>query len=147
VALLGVGSELRGDDAVGMHVAEMLRSRERAHPRLKVHLCSTAPESATGPIRSQKPSHLIVVDAVALGATPGEVALLERSDIDGVTFSTHTLPLSVVLDFIGHDNPTLDAFVIAVQAEQLLFGEPLSERVASTANALAQVILDSLPDD
>ncbi|MGC4067823.1 MAG: hydrogenase 3 maturation endopeptidase HyCI [Polyangiaceae bacterium] len=145
VALLGVGSELRGDDAVGMRVAEILEQRD-AHPRLKIHLGSTAPENATGPIRKQNPTHLVIVDAVALGASPGEVAILERSDIAGTTFCTHTLPLSVVLDFIGYDNPTLDIFVIAIQAEHLLFGEALSERVEHAAQAIAHALYESLPN-
>lgn len=145
VAVLGVGSELRGDDAVGMRVAELLRTQELAHPRLVSHAGSTAPESATGPIRSQKPSHLIIVDAAALRTSPGEVALLEREDIDGITFCTHALPLSVVIDFLRYDNSDLDAFALAIQAEHLFFGEPLSVRVEQTARAVAQLLVDCLP--
>jgi hydrogenase 3 maturation protease len=112
---------------------------------LVAHSGSTAPESTTGPIRVQKPSHLIIVDAAALGATPGEVALLEREDIDGITFCTHALPLSVVIDFIRSDHSALDVFALAVQAEHLLFGEPLSLRVEQAARAVAQLLVDCLP--
>jgi hydrogenase 3 maturation protease len=129
-----------------MRVAQLLNSEEFAHPKLKIHLGSTAPESATGPIRTQKPSHLVVIDAAALGTTPGSVALLERQDIDGITFCTHALPLSVVIDFIQSDNPELDAFAVAVQAEQMLFGEPLSARVEETAIALAKLLFLSVPE-
>ena len=128
-----------------MRVVEILSVPERAHPRLRVHFGSTAPESTTGPIRTQKPSHLIIVDAAAIDAVPGEIALLEREAIAGITFCTHALPLSVVIDFIRHDNPALDAFALAVQAEQMLFGEPLSPKVEQAAQALAQLLLGSLP--
>lgn len=144
VAVLGVGSELRGDDAVGMRVAELLALPEHAHPRIQVHFGSTAPESATGPIRVQQPSHLILVDAAALGLLPGQVTWLERADIGGITFCTHALPLSVVIDYIEHSSPGLDVFVLAVQAEHMLFGEPLSPAVEATAHDLVKALVLAL---
>jgi len=144
VALLGVGSELRGDDAVGMRVAELLSQPSNTHPLLKVHFGSTAPESATGPIRVQKPSHLIIVDAAGLGVAPGQVALLERAEISGITFCTHALPLSVVIEYIENHVPGIDVFVLAVQAEHMLFAEPLSAAVEETAQALANALLAAL---
>lgn len=123
-----------------MRVASLLDTPALSHPQLRVHFGSTAPESATGPIRIQQPSHLIIVDAAALGATPGEIALLEPEDLAGITFCTHALPLSVVIDYIRNSNSKLDVFVLAIQAEQMEFGCPLSPCIERAADDLSRML-------
>jgi hydrogenase 3 maturation protease len=148
VALLCVGAELREDDGVGMRIGRILDEPGAGHPRLGVHFGSSAPENCTGPIRSQAPSHLIIIDAAHLGLEPGSVALLERDDITGVSFCTHALPLNVIVDFIAASNPQLqDVLLIGIQPQSMGFDEPLTPVIEATAQSLAQMLLAVIPRD
>jgi hydrogenase 3 maturation protease len=145
VALLCVGAELRGDDGVGMRVGRILEQPGAGHPRLGVHLGSSAPESCTGPIRTQGPSHLVIIDAAHLGAEPGAMALLERDDIAGMSFCTHALPLHVIVDYIVASTPGLEVLLLGVQPQEMGFDEPLTPVIEAAAQSLAQMLCEALP--
>src|SRR5208283_643396 len=79
VVVLGVGSELRSDDAAGVRVAA-----ELARALLSgVHALDggSAPENCTAEIRQLDPSHLIIVDSAHMQEPPGTVRLIEYSEI------------------------------------------------------------------
>jgi hydrogenase 3 maturation protease len=100
LAVLGVGSELRSDDAAGMLAAERL---ERAFPRRADFLVAkggSAPENLTGPIAEFGPSHLVVVDCADLGLAPGSVRTMRVVGLGGLSASTHSLPLRIVVDYL-----------------------------------------------
>jgi hydrogenase 3 maturation protease len=145
VALLCVGAELRQDDGVGMRVGHFLEEPGAGHPKLGVHFGSSAPENCTGPIRTQAPSHLVIIDAAHLGAEPGDVALLEREDITGVSFCTHALPLNVIVDFIAASNPQLvDVLLIGVQPQEMGFDEPLTPVIEAAAQTIARMLREAV---
>ena len=78
VALLAVGSSLRGDDAAGLLVAEHLKTLPRLKKdTLKIFMGETAPENLTGEIKRYLPTHLIVIDSAEIGARAGEISLIE----------------------------------------------------------------------
>ena len=102
LAVLGVGSELRGDDFAGVRVAQRLIAWGR---RARVdHLAAfegcAAPENLTGVIASFRPSHVLLVDAAHLGIDAGEVRMIHPDKVAGVSFSTHMLPAPIVLDYL-----------------------------------------------
>jgi hydrogenase 3 maturation protease len=127
LAVLGVGSALRSDDAAGLLVAEAL---ERAFPKrsklLVVKGCS-APENFTGPIIGFHPSHLVVVDSAELDEPPGSLRLFPIDAIGGVSSNTHSLPLSVIFDYIMA-SCSCEILVVGIQPRSLeLDGKPTRE--------------------
>lgn len=144
VALLCVGAELRGDDGVGMRLGRILLEPGAGHPRLGVHLGSSAPESVTGPIRAQNPTHLIIVDAAHLGMEPGAITLVERAEIAGITFCTHALPLPVIVDYLVSSMPNLDVLFLGIQPAEMGFDEPLTPVVEAAAQAVARSLIAAL---
>ncbi|HUI69544.1 MAG TPA: hydrogenase maturation peptidase HycI [Spirochaetia bacterium] len=98
VVILGVGSEIRADDAAGILVAERIRSL--GLPGVTAIAGGAAPENFTGEIRQLSPSHLVVVDAADMGEKPGTIRLILPDEISGVSFSTHSLPLNVLTDYL-----------------------------------------------
>ncbi len=76
VAVLGVGSELRGDDAAGVLVVRDLRNLVSERPFSSLVFegfeGANAPENMTGFITSFKPTHILVIDAAEIGASTGE---------------------------------------------------------------------------
>jgi hydrogenase 3 maturation protease len=133
VAVLGVGSELRADDAAGVRVAAAL-ARD-ALPGVNAIDGGTAPENCTAEVRRIAPSHLIIVDAADLGENPGAVRVIPSADIGGTSFGTHSLPLSVVADYLRTE-VGCRVIVIGIQPRSLAFGQEIS---AEVADAVAEV--------
>jgi hydrogenase 3 maturation protease len=76
VALLGVGSELCGDDAAGIMVARRLKSSCRKKSGIAVFFGFSAPENLTGPIKKFAPERLIIVDAASFKSKPGAIKII-----------------------------------------------------------------------
>jgi len=144
VALLAVGSELRGDDAVALRVAALLQADPNAPLNLHVFVGSNAPENCTGPIRQLIPSHVLVIDAAELGKEPGAVELLDPSHLAGVSFCTHALPLSVIIDYIIAACPGCEVVVMGVQPGTLEFGRALTPSVEAAAQDIAALLCSTV---
>jgi hydrogenase 3 maturation protease len=99
----------------------------------------TAPENCTGAIKKFAPTHLVVVDAAELGQPPGTIAVLEPEQIAGVSFSTHQLPLSVLLDYLK-TSFAFEAIVIAIQPAHLAYDQPVTPAVRRAARRLAAAL-------
>jgi hydrogenase 3 maturation protease len=127
---------LRGDDAAGMMAAERLSHT----PKLNVLLGGTAPENLTGEIKKLKPSHLLIVDAAEMKAEAGTIRLLTPEEIGGFSFSTHALPLKVMIDFILTDWPCA-VTIIAIQPADTHFGAPVHPAVKQAVRELTEALL------
>ena len=97
---VGMGQELRGDDAAGVLVADHLARLLVNQPDRLVINGGAAPENFTGPLRRFSPALVILVDAAQMGGQPGEIRWIEADQLDGFTGSTHTLPPKVLASFL-----------------------------------------------
>ena len=141
VVVLGVGSELRSDDAMGLHVA---RGVQASHLR-NVHsiVGGTAPENSTGEIRSLHPSHVIIVDAADLSASPGTIRVLDPREVSGASFATHGLPLSVLAGYLSTEIGCR-VTLIGIQPSSVSFGESLSPEAREATRSLVAALVDLL---
>ena len=143
VAVLAVGSRLRGDDAAGPLAADALEQAdlpEAVRARLAVFQGETAPENLTGELRRYRPTHLVVVDAADHGRAPGHVAVIPAEQLgDGGSFSTHRMPLGVL---IGYLTASLGCrvMVVGIQPESCTFGEGPTAAVRRAAKRTAAAI-------
>lgn len=141
VVVLGVGTELRSDDAAGVRVAAEL---DRAPlPGVRTLDGGSAPENCTAEIRQLNPSHLIIVDSAQMEAPPGGVRLIEPADIGGASFGTHSLPLSVLVDYIQREIGCR-VTVIGIQPVSLAFGEGMSQQVSAAVQETARILRECL---
>ena len=100
MAILGVGSELRGDDAAGVVVARRVSAAVRS-PKVLVVDCGPAPENYTWRVRRFSPSHVVLVDAVEAGMPPGSVGLYGEEDVEEAPFtSTHRPSLKLLSRYL-----------------------------------------------
>ncbi len=153
VAVVGIGSELRGDDAAGLLVIRELRAAGRAarparadgraRPRLRLFEGGTAPENLTGVIRRCRPSHVLLVDAAGLGRAPGEVRLVAPDEIIGLSLSTHALPLKLLCDYLARSHPC-KIVLIGIQPGRTDFGAGVSGEIRQAARQVAQDLLGAL---
>lgn len=149
IALLGVGSEFRADDAAGMLVAERIDKETKRQRNketkiaLKVFLGATAPENLTGEIIKFKPSHIIIVDTADIKQKPGTILLIETKDLgEGVSFSTHKLPPKVMMDYFIK-LLKCKIMVIGIQPKSIIFGKAVSREVLSSVKEVSKAIIDA----
>ncbi len=143
VAVLGIGNDLAGDDAVGVRIARELARRVGPRPDCLILDAGTAPENFTGPLRRFRPDLVLLVDAAHLSAEPGTVAWIDWQETDGLGGSTHTLPPSVLARFLVQELSCRLALLV-VQPAQLQFGAPLSPEVAAAATSVVEALAGAL---
>jgi len=140
--LLGIGNPLNGDDGVGIYVARRFKKDDWISLA-----CGTAPENFTGIIRKTRPSCLVLVDAAAMGISPGEYRIIPRDKIEDVSIGTHQLPLSFLIDFLSDTASRI--ILIGIQPERAGTGEEISLPVRMGADRLLYVLssgeLDRIP--
>ncbi len=137
IVLLGVGSEFHGDDYVGMDLCKSLKNKVPG--KVTIIETGTSPENFTGQLRKIKPSHIIIVDAADMNLEPGDVNLVNSSDIGGLSISTHHLPLNLFIDYI---EKTMNSSVIfiGIQPKSTEFSNSLSPELKKTVLDLSSVL-------
>jgi hydrogenase 3 maturation protease len=90
VAIIGMGNELRADDAVGLHVVRLLKPY--SHDRLRVYEGHMTPEAFIAPACAMHPTHLLIIDAAELHSKPGTWQILSSEQIEQGLFTTHAIP-------------------------------------------------------
>ncbi len=141
VAIVGIGSTIRRDDAAGLRVVELLESRELKEVLLL--RTETVPESYTGVIRDFAPTRVILIDAAAFGGYPGDARTILPDRISNATVSTHSLPLNV---FIGYVSKTIcpNVVLIGIQGADNGMGEGLTPEVEEGAKRIATLLEELL---
>lgn len=141
--ILGVGAELRHDDYCGMELAKRLQDKVDK-TMVQILLGSSAPENFTGEIINFKPDTLIIIDAADINKQPGEYELLDYRIVEGVSFSTHMLPLKIVLDYLKLFVKDLEIHIIGIKPKTVEFGIGLSREVIEGIEKLEQEMIKIL---
>ncbi len=163
LAIVGIGSELRGDDAAGVAVARELefRLKEKAgdpgrSPVLVID-AGPSPENSTGPLRRFVPDLVLLIDAAAMGEAPGTIRLLNWQQAEGFSASTHTFGLDMLAQYLISElggelallgiQPADASFVAAVpstQSSSPAAALPLSPRVRTAVQEIVEDIVELL---
>ena len=142
VAILGVGSELRGDDVAGLLAAQQIEktiTKQTTSPEVRVFIGETAPENLTGEIKKFQPTHLIIIDAAEFHKEPGHIEIMEPETIGGTSFCTHSLPLKIVIGYLL-ESFKFQAIIIGIQPKTLTFGAQPTKEVVAAAKNIAKAI-------
>lgn len=142
IAILSVGSDLRADDAAGPLMAAKLSSLENKpafRTRLKIILGGNAPENFTGVIRGFNPDHIIVLDAADSGKAPGTIFSVRPQEVGGLSFSTHQLPLKLMIQYL-QESLTCAVTIVGIQPGSLDFGGPVSAPVKRSVTQAATAV-------
>jgi len=98
ILILGMGDELNPSDKIGIEVVKKIKKLKLN--KIKVLLTGTAPENFTNRIRKLNPSHLIIIDSTEMNEEPGTIKIVNKNKIIGRNFSTHSLSLSFLIDYV-----------------------------------------------
>jgi len=140
VVILGIGNELRGDDAFGAHLAESLKGKIEA----RVFNCGPSLENYYNPVVKENPDVIILLDTVNFNASLGEIALFEKDDILKVGFSTHNISPKIFMELL-EKSIKADIIMIGVKPKSTAFGEELSAEVIEAADLLKGFFLKLIP--
>jgi hydrogenase 3 maturation protease len=96
---------MRSDDAAGILIARALSRKECATyaESLLIVEGGHAPENRTGELRTFTPDLVLIVDAADMGEKPGAIQFIAEESIDGMSASTHSLPLSMLARYLVLD--------------------------------------------
>ncbi|MDR2956995.1 MAG: hydrogenase 3 maturation endopeptidase HyCI [Coriobacteriales bacterium] len=144
VAVLGCGSPLRGDDAAGSQVAERLADLgSGSDRRFAAFFGDVAPENLTGEIKRFAPQLLLVIDIADMGLEPGQFQIIDMDKIGGVSFSTHKLPLPIILDYLQKETGCR-IVILGIQAASLEFLAEMTPAVAQTVDEIVLALRELL---
>lgn len=142
LAILGVGQALREDDGVGLAVVQGLRPY--AHPNLLLVEAAHAPENCTSQVRRFAPNLVLLIDAAQMNEPPGTIRWLDWRDCDGMSASTHTLPLSLLGEYftaVLH----CEVALIGIQPASLELGRMLSPEATHAAEQVVAALATYCP--
>jgi hydrogenase 3 maturation protease len=141
LVVLGIGNEMKGDDAAGPLCAGEIARRLRSLKIRDVKIINAydVPENYTGEIRKFQPSHVLLIDSASSPRRPGSVFIVDKAKIVDEDVSTHRIPL---LAFISYVEQTMGASValLGIRPKSMDFGAPLSPAVKNAVGLSARRI-------
>ncbi len=139
IAVIGIGNELRGDDAAGLVLARELRALipARVDDRYLIVDAGSAPENMCGLLRRFKPDLVLLVDAARLDAEPGTLQWLDWPMTVGLSASTHSLPIHMVAAYLESELGCA-VELLGIQPANIGFDVPLSPPVSKAVKAAAK---------
>lgn len=150
--ILGIGNILKGDDGVGIYIAERLneylqhikhgskQDRFVGAGETIVIDCGTAPENYTSIIRRHNPDGLILVDAADMGLSPGSYRIISPEEIKVMHVSTHNMPLSFLISYVSEFCRNI--VLIGIQPDKMKLGTILSRAVRRGGEQVANLIIE-----
>ncbi|NMC04006.1 MAG: hydrogenase maturation protease [Candidatus Lokiarchaeota archaeon] len=162
LALIGIGADLREDDAVGTLLARELIDEidqgchlppgiDHEHSidelvkvgGLLVINATVAPEQYITLVKEFAPDTVLLVDAAAMGkgVMPGDIAFIKETELDASTFSTHTISLRYFIEILQTMGLRATFLIIGIQPGKLGYGEEISPHVAETKVFLKSMLL------
>jgi hydrogenase 3 maturation protease len=141
MAVLGVGNPMRSDDAAGVLVAHALSQREcvSCTDRVLILEAGQSPENRTGDLRRFAPDVVLIIDAADMGQTPGTIQWISEESIDGMSVSTHSLPLSMLARYLKLELTCL-VTVLGIQPLSIDVSERVSPDVLQAVDEMVDVL-------
>ncbi len=143
-AVVGVGHDLRGDDAAGLAVARALKPLLNGCDHVLVVEGGPAPENVTGALRRFQPDIVLLIDAAQFDAPPGTVRWLDWRAAAGFGASTHAGSLNMVGRYLSAELGC-EIALVGIQMGDNTLGVPLTPAVARAAAELARTLGALLP--
>lgn len=150
LAVVGIGNDLRSDDGAGALIARQLHDRRRSvdgsrrlvHDVLVID-AGQAPENITADLRLFKPDLILFIDAAEMGEAPGAIRWIAIDEIDGMSASTHRMPLSMLAAYLNLELGC-DIVLLGVQPASLDMGEGLSLPVRAAVDLITEELGEML---
>jgi len=127
-----IGNKDNGDDAIGPYIADKLKENND----YIVIDCGIVPENYTSVVKKNKPKNLILIDAVKMGLSPGDVRIVPKNRIGEMHISTHSIPLSVLMTYL--EPYAENIFLIGIEPK--VFSGKITKSVKKSGDKLISII-------
>ncbi|HSO26167.1 MAG TPA: hydrogenase maturation peptidase HycI [Methanobacteriaceae archaeon] len=143
--MLAIGNELRGDDGLGPLFAKKISQITNDSSNVVVIDGGTVPENFTGSLRNEKPTHVILIDAVEMNGNPGDIEFIEKERISQFNVSTHAMPISFLIKYL-ETTSSFKIILIGIQPKKMVLGEEVTLEVENSLNDLVNIFKKSFKD-
>ena len=141
LAILGIGNEDNGDDAIGLYILKILQKTELPI-WVKNFYCERVPEHFLGKISNFGANRIILLDSADMKEIPGAIGIFPKEAVSsGFHLSTHTLSLTMLEEFLKPDVPDLETLYVGIQPKQLYFQTPLSKECEEAGEEFAELLI------
>jgi hydrogenase 3 maturation protease len=137
--IIGIGNELRGDDAAGIEIVGAIHERGY-HNSIIVY---GTPENYLQKIARMPGDVRLWVDIINWQGKPGEIKILNTEQIIHHSISTHNFSPIVLVEYLRAMKDIPD-FFLGIQPQNLSLGSPISDKVGETIEKLVEYICDHL---
>ena len=139
--IMCVGNREGGDDTIGPYVADKLKSFENKD--FGVIDCDIVPENYTSIVKRYKPKNLIIIDAVKMGLSPGEIRIVPKEKIGSMHISTHGIPISVLIKYLEQYVEN----IVLIGIEPKIFSGEITSSVKKSGDELVEIIKNKKLDE
>ena len=144
LAILGIGNEDNGDDAVGLYVLMSLQLANLPDWVTNFY-CERVPEHFLGKIAKLSPNRILLLDAADMKEIPGAIAIFSKELVSkGFHLSTHTLSVTMLEEFLKPDIPDLVTLYVGIQPKNMVFQTPLSDECTKAADEFADLLIERI---
>jgi hydrogenase maturation protease len=138
--IVGMGNPMRGDDGVGVYIADGVKGAVRGG-NIDVVNVEDVLENYVFDIARRDAQHVILVDAVHSGGEAGSVIFGRLEDLNEVVndYSTHRLSIMLSGKIFGEHGK--DTYLLGVEVEDIDFGAGITDMVRKSADQIRDLLI------
>lgn len=142
-AIACIGSELRGDDRIGLIIGRELSKRNVQ----SVLICEYGLENCINEIKDMNIDTLLIIDAVLVNSVePGKIVFVDEAHlVENYMITTHNIPISLTLKLLKLYNKNLEnIIIIGIRVKNLEIGFDVTDEVLCAAKALVDALIKAV---
>jgi len=127
IVFVGLGNELRADDAAGLILVERIKSQKEFRNSHFI-VAGRNPENHLQTILNYNPDIIVFIDAAEWNGSSGDIKIFNDEEIDQTEFSTHTFSIRMIKDYLLNQQQ-MNFLFIGIQPLRTNYNQGLSEPV------------------
>lgn len=136
--IIGLGNNYRKDDSIGLYIVKKIKKRDNF---LIISNENSLLEDYIETIIKFKPEQIIIFDTADFKGKFGEIRKFTIDDLVNIkSYSTHTIPLHFVINYIKEQLPKIEIKIYAIQPKDIGFGVDIDKDVIINANKIIKLI-------
>ena len=135
-AIIGIGNELRGDDAAGILLVQKIQDSGYQNSIIVY----SNPENYLNKIANIRCNARLWIDVINWGAEPGDYKIFSTDEIGQYAISTHNFSPIVLVDYLNSLKDIPD-FFLGIQPQKMGLGAKISVPVQDTVTKIANFII------
>jgi hydrogenase 3 maturation protease len=140
--ILCIGNQEGGDDGIGPYIAHRLKIQSSVDMVIDAE---TTPENYTSVIKRHQPNTLIIIDAAEMNLPPGETRIIPKKKIGTMHLSTHAIPLSVFIEYMEKEVPSIIFIGIQPKTMQGAMSDPVKKSGDALITLFQEEKIEQIP--